>query len=393
MKLDIKLLDGQFYKARFSISPYKMKEVFDSYGLDYKSFNGFKTEKEKEDFYSYLQVSLIIDEINNNDLIPIRTIKYFYYNELKKAMPLIGIVFFIGLPDNIVIALPKNIPNSINDDIKKFEMELKESLNETNNVKSAVGKCLVDLGLYNIVESDVVLESSTVYYDLVKKMNNTDNDVVKINGLVFNMELEKGSPLFEALLNTKTGDIVILAEDDKILEVHVNKVIDKHLYTDNNFDKNKLDKCSFKSISELKKAFVNAEIYNYKVKTYFNYISRYIYEERVIEITDRSLDFYLDCYKENALINKIDINKLSSEDFKIMMTAEIIQTIFDNIIYSKSERFFIEHQIEFLSLKTNPAFFFIESDLTGRLKPDFFISLLILKYFERLKIINGIHLL
>ena len=95
-------------------------------------------------------------------------------------------------------------------------MELKESLNETNNVKSAVGKCLVDLGLYNIVESDVVLESSTVYYDLVKKMNNTDNDVVKINGLVFNMELEKGSPLFEALLNTKTGDIVILAEDDKI---------------------------------------------------------------------------------------------------------------------------------------------------------------------------------
>ena len=251
-------------------------------------------------------------------------------------MPLIGIVFFIGIPENIVIALPKNIPNSINDNIKKFEMELKASLNETNNVKSAVGKCLVDLGLYNIVESDVVLESSTVYYDLVKKMNNTDNDVVKINGLVFNMELEKGSPLFEALLNTKTGDIVILAEDDKILEVHVNKVIDKHLYTDNNFDKNKLDKCSFKSTSELKKAFVNAEIYNYKVKTYFNYISRYIYEERVIKITDRSLDFYLDCYKENALINKIDINKLSSEDFKIMMTAEIIQTIFDNIIYSKS---------------------------------------------------------
>lgn len=386
MKLDIKILDGQFCKARFCISADEIEKLFLSFGLSYDDFNDFKNDVEKKVFYEFIQDTLIINGIISKGLTPIKTCDYYYYNKLKKAMPLFGIVFFIITPSELKLPLPKIIPNYINDKIIKFEDELNQSLNDIN-VKSAIGKCLVDLGLYSIIESDSVLETSTVYYDLVKRSKDS-NDIDKVQGLVINMELENGSYLSKMLLNAKAGDVVIVSESDEVLEIHINKIIDKLLYTDTNYDKIKLDKYSFGSISELVKAFIKAEVYKYRIETYLTFISKYIYELNVIEIKDRAFDFYCQHYIENNLVH--DQNE---EDLKIRFVSEFFQRYIDSKISMDNNQYFFEHQIEFLNIKTNPLFFYFDVNLLDRLEMyDYFAWSLFLKYFNRKKLIKGINL-
>ena len=387
MKLVVNVIDGQFCKAQFYISAQEVKNTFNAFENN-GIFRGHKENVDINEVYAYIQKTLIISEIIERGYTPLRTVKYFYYNELNRTMPLYGIVFFVIVPDNYSISLPYDIPNRVNVDIMEFELNIKKELVSEGNINGNIGKNLVKLGLYDIVESDAVSSSSTVYYDLVKKVNGKDGKVgkiiEKIDGLVINMDSIDNEATYKQLIGNKVNDIALIVNNDEVHEFHINKIIDKKLYTNEKFNKDKLEGYSFEDLKSLKEALAEAEVFKFKIKTYINYISKYAYESSDFPATPLVFDFYKEQY-----INK----KISDDEIKLKISFEFIEKVIENKISEDEEGIYYSYQSKFLSALTNPLMLFIYTSLLNKEEIyECYTKYLVLKFCVDNNITKGIYI-
>ena len=384
MKLVVNVIDGQFCKAQFYISSQEIKNTFNAFENN-GIFRGHKKDVNINEVYAYIQKTLIISEIIERGYIPLRTVKYFYYNELNRTMPLYGIVFFVIVPENYSISLPYDIPNRVNADIMEFELKMKKELDSEGNLNGNIGKNLVKLGLYDIVELDAVTNSSTVYYDLVKKLNGSVGSVIeKIDGLVINMDSLDNDSTYKQLIGNKLNDIALIVNNDEVHEIHIKKIIDKKLYTNEEFNKDKLEGYSFEDLRSLKEALAEAEVFKFKIKTYLNYISKYAYESSDCPVTPLVFDFYREHYKNE---------KISDDEIKLKISFEFIEKVIENKISEDEEGNFYSYQSKFLSALTNPLMLFIYTSLLTKEEVyECYTKYLVLKFCVDNNITKGIYI-
>lgn len=381
MKLDIRVIDGQFCKAQFYISAREVRSVFNAFENN-DIFNNFKNDTSNNAFYSYIQETLIISEIVDRGYIPLKNMKYYYYNELNKTMPLYGIVFFVIVPENTSVSLPKEIPSYVNAEITDYELRLTKELEDEKNIKSSIGKYLVKLGLYDIVESDIVSDCSTVYYDLVKKVNGEITE--EIDGLVMNIDSVGNESIYKQLIGTKLNDIAILVNNDEVQELHINKIIEKDLYTNEKYNKEKVYDHSFKNLKNLKETLAKAEVLKKKIEIYLNYISRFAYSVNEFTVSPRVIEFYKETYKND---------NLSDEDIYVKIINEITEKIIESKIGEEDEEFLLDQQIKFLNISTNPMMFYVHTNLSNRMEVfEWYSKYLVLKFCSDNNITKGINL-
>ncbi len=365
MDISIDSFDEQLYKVRFCLHQEDIKNAFDSLG-----FQSLQTEFQKESFYHFLEENLIINAIIDREIIPLKTKKFVYYNRYRRAMPITGIVFFTKLPELLEFSIPREIPSYVTQQIAKKEKTIANNYDD----------CLIKLGLYDVVESNVVTETSTVYYNITKL--NDSNETETIKDLTINMK--DNNSLCNELINARLEDRIFTEIDNQNVEICITKILDKVLYTDDSCDMSKLKKIGYRKMSKLKEDYIEAETIKNRIDEYLNYLSNFLYEKDEIKFTPKVFEFYKSVYSNQETL-------LSDREITLKILLDFIQRAIEMKISDTDSNIISDQSFMSYGIMNNPLYFYVRTDLMKGFEIfDYFVYLLILTFYKDNNIIKGL---
>lgn len=418
MEINIVSVDDFLCKARFSLPLYEIDDILDSLGID-----SLDNDFDKKTFYHFIEENIITNHLIEKSIVPLKTKKFYYYNEYNETMPLIGIVFFTKMPSKVEFTIPAQIPDYINDKIKLME-------NNDEFLKKELKKSLISIGICESIEDNVVSENSIIYYKkniYLCESNEaiTDGEIFdyNLNGIYsknnkpkrykassvsnINDKIDKNIKFYKDLfMGKKLNDKLILTRDDldidklkmisdckldevNYIELEILNITNMVPYTNENDEEcvKKIKSLGYRKFSKLEEDFKDAYLSKYMIDTYLEYIVGFLYEKKELEISDKVLDFYKDYY-----INEKD----KHEDFEKFVTLKFLLDFLQRAIelkISDGENSLPAPEIMTLVFTNNPLHFFARVGLIdGAILFDYLVYLLILNYYKENNIIKGLDL-
>lgn len=367
MDIFVRMIEDQLCIVHFSLS-YKEAKA---------TYNKVKYENPDDDFdYIFKEMienELLDDELEKIHISPCGYKKITYLSYLEKNRPLIGVATFVKQESLELINLPQRIPTHINDMMKNIDILINEDFY----------RFLLNNDLYYKNASKTVGLSSIITYDLEYRGKDDGQVFYRLDNQTFDMLNDKDLDPSNLIGKIK-GDRVIINNTDIQTEVVIKKITNRDVYTREKNNPDDVLKFGFDSFKQLELAFDSSSMYMYKLDNYISYILDYIIENNNVKISDKVMDFYKETDHPYMTVRNSKGVPLNIQAKKSYVLEQISKSI---------EHYFFENE-EYADDYINAmSVFWLYNALTfdnERFVKCSLDKFMILKYYSRKKIINGI---
>ena len=238
-----------------------------------------------------LSVAMVNMALNKNGIRCLSTRDTKYFNDSNPQIPFMGVTKVFVLDDNLKLAIPENLSDSVKEEIANLHKTIDKEFEEI----------LIKIGLFYQESTEIVCENSQVFYNLHYKKNGVYINTLKNQLFDMNEDNDIDKNLF---LGAQVGDQIIINSDDVVIEAEITNVISKIPYSKTRFESDNIKELGYENLEDMYDDFEKSYYLLNKIEVIYNYIEDYAIKNTNFKIPKDLKEMFLKNNPYNKNVEK-----------------------------------------------------------------------------------------